>query len=336
MGTPLRLALLGLGPQGLEHLQASAGLSSIVFVAGVDPSASAHRKVADVCPWWTGRVLGSIDELNPTELDGLVLALPHHVYETMWPQILALGKPMLKEKPFARDLREAQVFKEQARLAGCPIQVAIQRRYHPSYSFLRERMHELSAVGVMEVHAHMHLGFAPQHGSQTRSWRDERHLSGGGALLDAGYHLVDLLLHLVGPLELVACTLTRSGHLCGADDIEDRAHLLCRNERCWVSLDSWRGGMPQSDQPEKLTKSEGVEVRHASGGWFANRVGVWDEADRSSPLIVAERDWSQAMRRQLDGFAERIHHGRWEDPLQWDQWAAMGLIEKAYQQAQWP
>lgn len=46
-GQKLRLALIGLGKQGLEHLNASDLCEDIVFVAGVNPSPETHQRVLE-------------------------------------------------------------------------------------------------------------------------------------------------------------------------------------------------------------------------------------------------------------------------------------------------
>ncbi|WP_300439999.1 Gfo/Idh/MocA family oxidoreductase [Zoogloea sp.] len=321
----LRLALIGLGKQGLEHLNAADLCEDIVFVAGVDPSPETRQRVLESGNGM--QVLESLESLDPAMLDGLVLALPHHRYTEAWDALLALGLPILKEKPLGRSFDEALSLLDRARAAGCPVQTAIQRRHHPSYRLLKQTL-ETERIEVREVHAHMHLGFTATTGG-VESWRDKRHQAGGGALLDAGYHLVDLLHFMFGPFDLVSASLWRNGQPIGDNEIDERAWLTGRAEKGWIMLDSWLAGQPDP-KTGKPIKSERLILKTSQGIWEANREGIWHDELR---VATTDREWHQAMAGQLDGFAAHIRSGRWHDELIWDQLPAMRVIDEAYRLA---
>lgn len=324
-GEKLRLALVGLGKQGLEHLDAVGLCQQTVIVAGVDPDAATRQRVSEM--GYELELCSSLSRLAGLRLDGLVLALPHHCYGDLWDELIGLGLPMLKEKPLGRSFDEALSFIERAKRAGCPVQTAIQRRHHPSYRTLKA-MIKADGVRVHEVHAHMHLGFADTTGGDT-SWRSQRHTAGGGALLDAGYHLVDLLHYLFGSFDLVSASLWQNGLPVGEQEIDDRAWLVGRSEQGWIMLDSWRSGQPDPCTG-KLQKSERVVLQTNKGVFEANREGVWHNGEQ---LASSQRDWRQAMADQLDGFVRHIRSGQWHDELIWDQLPAMRVIDEAYRLA---
>lgn len=321
----LRLALIGLGKQGLEHLDAAPLCEQVVFVAGVDPDAGTRQRVAE--SGYSLRLHANLAGLQDEALDGLVLALPHHRYSEIWDDLTALGLPILKEKPLGRTFDEALSLLERARAAGCPVQTAIQRRHHPSYRQLKQLL-DAEQLVVHEAHAHMHLGFAAATGGN-ESWRSTRHTAGGGALLDAGYHLVDLLHFLFGPFDLVSASLWQQGQPVGEQDVDERAWLVGRSELGWVMLDSWLAGEPDP-VTGLLTKSERVILNTSAGMLEANREGIWRNGEC---MATTERDWRRAMAEQLDGFASHIRRGQWHDELIWDQLPAMRVIDEAYRLA---
>lgn len=327
MVSPVNLAVIGLGAQAREHLAASRDMPGIRIVAGVDASPEAASAAKTLCPGL--RIFSSIRELlaghEALGLQGLVLALPHHAYAPEWANILLFGLPLLKEKPLGRNYEEAQRFVAQSVEAGCPLQTAIQRRHHPSYGFLRDRLAE-SASRIDEVHGHLHLGKPPRSPAQADGWRNDREQSGGGALLDAGYHLVDLVQFLTGPFDVVSSSLFASDRPDDGRMIEDRAWLTGRSERAWIMLDIWVQGEPT--QEGGLRKSEAVRISSSSGEWLANREGVWLDGER---LFTADNRWSLAMRDQLNLFARRIRgQAPWRDDTYWDQLPAVRVIEEAY------
>lgn len=324
---PIRLALVGLGNQGQEHLAAARLSNQVIFTAGVDPAPTSREAAARNWPGESmvlGRELGALADLD---LDGLVLALPHHCYEPIWDQLLSFGLPLLKEKPLGRNYDEAFSLLTRAQSAGCPLQTAIQRRHHPSYKSLKALL-DAGEARIEELHAHLHLGFAETTGGDD-SWRGDRRTAGGGALLDAGYHLVDLIHYLAGPFELVSASLWCDGLPAEQDDIDDRAWVTGRSEHCWVMLDSWRSGDadPFTATPRK---SEGVLLKTSKGIWRANREGVWHDGER---LTTSARDWQNAMADQLDQFAFNIRAGSWHQTAIWDQLPAMQVIDEAYRLA---
>ena len=332
---PLRLALIGLGPQGAEHLDAVGSAADVQFVAGVEMRAEQREKVARQYPALRGHLYARIGELRAESLDALVLALPHHAYAEVWDEIVGLGLPLLKEKPLARNQEEARHFLNTARQAGCQLQTAIQRRHHPSYQHLRQVLRD-SGETIREVHAHLHLGFGLPKTAQAgeagkHTWRDDPKQSGGGCLLDSGYHMVDLLHDLLGPFELVASTLLSGDRLMDAHALEDRIFLSGRTAQAWVMLDSWLHGASDPGSPTGFKKSEGLLVQTDRQQWRADRCGVW-RAGEVDAIYTTRRDWQAAMARQLDGFAQRIRTNTWSDATLWDQLPAMRVIDQAYQQ----
>uniref|UniRef100_UPI00260EAA80 Gfo/Idh/MocA family protein n=1 Tax=uncultured Halomonas sp. TaxID=173971 RepID=UPI00260EAA80 len=290
---PLRLALIGLGNQGQEHLGAARNSDDVVFVSGIDPNPGSQEAALAIQPALSIRE--SVKALAEEELDGLVIALPHHCYADIWADVLALGLPILKEKPLGRSFDESLRLLQQAREAGCMVQTAIQRRHHGSYQAMKRHI-QASGYPPLEAHAHLHLGFDLSKNQDT--WRSHRHLAGGGALLDAGYHLVDLLHYLVGPFDLVAASLWQGELPVGESDMDDRALLVGRGEQCWVTVDSCVG----------MTKSEEVRIRTDDAVWSANREGLWRNGECISTHL---RDWEQAMCTQLHTFADNIRHHSW-------------------------
>lgn len=313
----IRLGLIGLGNQGREHLTAVTGLNDIQFVCGFDPAPEAAALAKQIQPALS--CVNTIADIAAFQLDGLVLALPHFVYDTLWPELLKLKLPLLKEKPLGRDLDEAMRFLAQAKSAGCPLQTAIQRRHHPSYAFLKNLL-ATENCQIYEAHAKLHLGFSRS--GKEDSWRNQKALSGGGALLDAGYHMVDLLHYMIGSFDLVSAALWLDGQLCQQQDVEDQVLLIARNRQCWITLDA---------QVYADKKEESLKLMTSNGYYHANRESVWHNEQL---IFSANKQWQQAMQQQLRLFSQNISKKNWHDTLIWDQIPAMRVIEDAYQVAQ--
>jgi len=324
----IQCAILGLGNQAFEHLQASIDHPDIVIVAGIDKKESSWDKVKETFPSLALEYFTELDDLKDSGLiiDAFVLALPHHVYEGIWPGLMLWGKPLLKEKPLGRDYQEAKGFVQQSRTAGCGLKTAIQRRQHPSYKFLINylKQHKLTPT---EVHAHLHLGKGQEKPTERfdLGWRGDRSQSGGGALLDAGYHLIDLVQFLIGDFDVISATMWDGDKADNGQDIEDRSWLTGCSSETWLMIDTWVKG--ESNNKGGYLKSEKVVLKTSQGILSANREGVWLEEQK---LFSSDRGWQYAMRQQLADFAFCITTNNWQNDMILDQLPAMRKIEEAY------
>lgn len=312
-----------MGNQGEEYLRAQRYCERAEIVAGFDTNQAIRQQVKLSYP--AIQLVDSLEELQTQQLDGLILALPHHCYKDIWDSLLAFKCPLLKEKPLGRDIEEAQRFVNTAKEQGCPIQTAIQRRQHPSYIFLAE---QIKGQVITELRAHLHLGFSAAT-EFPETWRSERKTSGGGALLDSGYHLVDLVHYLIGQFELINACLWDGDKLIRVEStrVESDAILLGRQGSTWVKIESKLSGEECADSKTGYKKSEAVEIVTTENSYRANREGV---SKNGELIFECQRDWEKAMAKQMDDFANNIINHHWNNRIIWEQLPAMQMIERAY------
>ncbi len=323
MDTKVRLGLIGMGNQGEEYLRAQKYCQSAEITVGYDNEPTIQKRINEQYP--DIKLVQCLEQLHAEPLDGLILALPHHCYHDLWQNLLSFRMPILKEKPLGRNIQEAQHFIVSAKQHGCPIQTAIQRRQHPSYIFLAE---QLKDQRVIELKAHLHLGFRVEQDSPN-TWRSRRQTSGGGALLDSGYHLIDLVHYLIGQFELINACLWDGDKLIQAesDHVESEAILLGRQGATWVKIESKLSGEICADSKTGYKKSEAIEVLTTQNSYLANREGVWKNGES---IFQCQRDWEKAIAKQMDDFSNNIVNKHWNNRLIWEQLPAMQMIERAY------
>jgi len=333
-----KLGLFGLGNQGLEHLIASQTSKHVHICAAFDKSSKQRSIMKKQYPQLN--IVESAEALLNMPLDGYILALPHHVYQleqsnsgiSLWEALMKRGLPILKEKPLARNIHEARSFTKQAREANIYLQTAIQRRNHPSYKELKSliRSHD-----ICEINLTMNLGFNnPPKDNTTDNWRESRVNAGGGALLDCGYHMVDLALYLIGSFDLVAATTLFNGHPCSPQQIDDEVHLSGRSQNTWVHINSRKFNTPDKASLQGYPKYESVIVVTENDTFYANREGIWrGDSNKGKLLYSCDKNWLKAMVTQLDDFVLQ------ESPIKdmnllWEQLPAQQLIQLAYQRSE--
>jgi predicted dehydrogenase len=129
------------------------------------------------------------------EVDAVYVATPHsrHAADTI--RCLDAGKPVLCEKPFALNARQAQRMVEAAATAGVFLMEAIWSRFLPSYRALVGAL-EAGRIGTpLQVDAD--FGFRAPVDPAHRLFDPHQ---GGGALLDLGVYPLQLCSLVLGPI----------------------------------------------------------------------------------------------------------------------------------------
>jgi oxidoreductase len=189
---PVRVALIGLGWAGREiWLSRLVKHPAYRMVAVMDQSADARRAVAD---WPDIRVLADAEEVTPELADLAVVALPNHLHCPVASGLLRRGIPVFLEKPVclssteAAELAAAELTSDAVLLAGSAA------RYRADIVALQNAV--TSEVGEMR---HIEVAWVRASGvPDVGGWFTRGELSGGGALVDLGWHLLDTITSLLG------------------------------------------------------------------------------------------------------------------------------------------
>lgn len=187
----LRVAVAGLGLRGLDWIRilASCGVATCAGAADVDAGARARAKGEPAL-----RRLPIEDRLEAlvasARPDALVVATAPHAHAGVVEQALALGVPVMVEKPFTLDLAEAARLVRTAGARGVPLLVAQNYRYMRAHRTVRQVVADGTLGRLSEVTCHY--------------WRPSHIVNAGLAALDAaslwetGVHHLDALRHCLG------------------------------------------------------------------------------------------------------------------------------------------
>jgi predicted dehydrogenase len=193
-------------------------------VADVDPERA--RRVASLAAGAAGEVAVSADYgdlLEAARVDVVIVSSPVHLHEEMAVAALARGKDVLVEKPLSNSVESCRRILEAAAAARRTLAVGFNHRYYPSFRFLRQLVDEGALGPVDHVRA-----FGGHEGmSQFRApWMYEQATLGGGAMMDVGIHVTDLVQFLgFRARQVTAATSNRVWRVAGS---EDNAIVLAR------------------------------------------------------------------------------------------------------------
>lgn len=312
----VRVLLIGLGNQGMEHLEIVRNHPGFSVVGLVDSRASELRDRFSL------PVFEDITEVSPGLYDAAIVATPPLVYERLCPFLIGHKKHILVEKPFGCEVHQAL---EWTRMAGenrVVVQPAVQRRFHSSYCVWDEYRDRIGSV--KEAFFTMAITHKP------KDWRADSARAGGGVLFDLGFHAIDLSLRWFGPMSLVYAAFNDSEGRVIYGVSDERAELLYLTETgVAVRLSICRGSP---------VKSETVQVRGDQGSLFFDRSSCrfCSVADNKKTEVLHEGSsgWEDAMKQQLDVFflnIEEAGKGVLHRNLSpWDGIHAMKMMKEAY------
>jgi predicted dehydrogenase len=194
----LPVAIIGAGGFGEMTLTAlkSSSVISVVGISDRDPNVAQRVGSANGVPSFNDN-RSLLEETRPK---AVYLAVPPMHAGELVLACAERGIHVLKEMPLARNLGEAASLVERMEKAGLKFAVGTQRRFGRGYERacqLRGRLGE-----VFLARSHYFFNWGPN-----LNWRGDRQSAGGGALLELGYHPIDLLVWMLGlPDEVYGAT----------------------------------------------------------------------------------------------------------------------------------
>ncbi len=195
MPSDLRIAIVGAGLIGRQHVERVAREPGASLAAIVDPSEHARELAAQADARWFPDVSDMLDTARP---DAVIVATPNQLHVPVGLECVAAGLPLLVEKPLAQDLPTGRRLVEAAEAAGVPLLVGHHRRHNRALRQARGIV-ESGRLGRITVVNALAWFLKPEAYFDVE-WRRE---PGGGPILINLVHVVDDLRYLCGEIEEV-------------------------------------------------------------------------------------------------------------------------------------
>ncbi|MGB9624649.1 MAG: Gfo/Idh/MocA family protein [Phycisphaerae bacterium] len=205
---PLGVAILGFGFIGRVHAYAHANLPFFydppplrTRLVGV---ATGHRETADRARSQFGFDVATTDQLsliNRDDVHIVHICTPNHLHLPALLAAIRAGKHIYCDKPLTATVDEAeQVASALAGYRGTS-QMTLQNRFIPATLRAKQLIDESRIGAVTHFRAaFLHSGSVDR--TRPLSWKGDLN-KGGGVITDLLSHVVDLVWHLLGPLEVV-------------------------------------------------------------------------------------------------------------------------------------
>lgn len=175
------------------------------------------------------------------DIDAVVLSTPPSTHHDLALAAFAAGKHVLVEKPMAPSVDECRSMIAAAAKAGRFLAVGYNHRYFKALKRVRDVVESGSLGRLTHVRGYAgHTGL-----SEFKSaWMYDRAAMGGGALMDNGTHVVDLVRYIGGDFTQVYGH--HANHVWKLDGVEDNATALLRSDlgvlaSVEASWSEWKG-----------------------------------------------------------------------------------------------
>jgi predicted dehydrogenase len=221
----IRIGIIGGGGIATEHLSGYLQIpeaATVSAIADIDPE---HARVHAERAGGARVFLDYREMLASSVVDAVDICLPHHLHAEAIVAAAGAGKHILCEKPLCLTVEEAHRVQEAVAAAGVTLMCSHNQLFLPPVAMARTLLRQGTLGAVYE--ARTTDCFFNDFDPSTMGWRAHRSTSGGGELIDTGYHPTYLLLYLMDS-EPIEVTAMLSRHRLTFMEGEDSAQVLVR------------------------------------------------------------------------------------------------------------
>ncbi len=141
------------------------------------------------------------DLLCVKEIDAVYIASPVFCHKAQAIAAAKAKKHILLEKPMGLTVAESKEIAACCRCEGVKLGVGLMMRFHSYHKAMKKLIAEGKLGNVVSMRGQLTCWYP----DIPNNWRQNKSLSGGGALMDMGIHCIDLLQYITG-LKAVAVT----------------------------------------------------------------------------------------------------------------------------------
>jgi len=259
----VKLGIIGLGYMGKIHLRNCLRLKTAQLLAVSDISRKSRNYAKRFGVKYVYEDYGKL--VNNPEIDAVIISLPTHLHAECCEFSSEAGKSILLEKPLARNPIEGEKILQMCRNHNVKLMMGYHFRFSPEFCQLKKNLKEGVFGEAQMAHAtmigpgpffHRAEGYAPR---PVPSWWFNKELTGGGALIDLGCHMINLVRWYFGDVKDIKCHVGHRFHM----DFEDYAICLCKMKSGTVAI--------------------------ITTGWFSREASAKVEIFGTSKILTAKR-----------------------------------------------
>lgn len=320
--TIIRVGLIGGGGIATAHIDGYAQHADVIRVAAVADAVAttAESRGAELdVPFFTDYTA----MLAEADIDAVDICLPHHLHRDAIVAAARAGKHILCEKPLCLSPDEARDVQHAVAEAGVTLMCAHNQLFMPAVARAKELLDTGELGTVYEVRTTD--SFRNEFDPSNMGWRAHASTSGGGELIDTGYHPSYLMMHLAGGVPVQA-TAMLSTHRLSFMEGEDSAQALFRFDNGTV------GQLVTSWAYEPAAGTERFSVVAERGSLTSDGTTLrWDLLDGTSTTETF--DEIDTFAAEIGAFGRCLRDGERPIHTEREGVAVLGMILAAYEGA---
>lgn len=199
MGKTIRCGVVGAGAIAYSSCKAIQSHGGAEIVAASDLN---EERLKELCEKFSiaRSYADSADLFADADIDAVYLGVPNKFHAPLALAALEAGKHVILDKPFALNAEEAIAVAAAAEKSGKIFMLGMNQRYRKESQQIRSLV-EKGMLG--DIYHGKAFWFRRSGIPKLGTWFGNKSLSGGGALLDIGVHLLDLCLFCMDNFEPV-------------------------------------------------------------------------------------------------------------------------------------
>lgn len=205
----VKFGLIGCGNAGGFHVMSSKENpeASVKYVAVHDVNDKAlarFSRLHKLTPY------SELDKFLASDIDAVLLAVPHYLHATLEKRVAESGKHILCEKPMATTLEECDQMIAAANKASVKFMIAENHRFLPAHKLVKQAVED-GLIGDVFLGRAYEGAFVPSHVFlDADNWQFTFDKGGGGVVADQGCHKFATLNWMLGEVDKAQCWLGKA------------------------------------------------------------------------------------------------------------------------------
>lgn len=271
----LQCGIIGCGRVAPNHYSGFASTGATVVKWACDRDENTARSFAkqfDI-PHFTTDAQTVFDD---PEVSIVSIATDHRQHFPLAMAAIEAGKHVLIEKPLVLEIENAEQLIAAARAKGRVLAGISQHRFDPQVGQVKNVLDKSGIGKILLVNARLLSGRPADYFAESY-WRGLKFHEGGSALINQAYHVIDIILWLVGPVRMVQAFADRLVHAEVVETEDTLAAILQFENNAVGNLSVTTGYLGTAwDSCIELVGSRGRIVFDIN---FPHRVHRWEVPD---------------------------------------------------------
>ncbi len=186
------------------------------------------------------------DVLKIDEIDAVYIASPVFFHKEQAIAAAKAKKHILLEKPVALTVADAEEIKKACEENNVKISIGFLMRFHSYHQKIKEIIAEGKIGEIVSIRGQFTCWYPDIEGA----WRQKKATSGGGALVDMGIHVIDLIHYITGlkAVEVAAFNQTQTFNY----EVDDSSNVIMKMDNGSVAYVDSNFNIPDAASVAKL------------------------------------------------------------------------------------